>query len=175
VKDKEIWRDIPGYEGRYQASTMGHIRSVTRYIAGRSRNGTPFVRKCIGVTLQPGRYCKSGHVSVILGRRTSGKQVHRLIALTYLGDVPEGKEVLHNNGDPTDNRLCNLRYGTRTENILDVYRAGRRWRALNTDDVQEIRGYLLAGETGAAIARRMRISQSCVSAVKTGRTFKWLP
>jgi hypothetical protein len=58
--------------------------------------------------------------------------------LTFVGAPPDGMEVLHNNGDPTDNRLENLRYGTRTENILDVYRQGKVWRKLSVDDVQAI-------------------------------------
>lgn len=51
--------------------------------------------------------------------------VHRLVALAFIGPCPEGMEVLHINGEPDDNRLENLRYGTRAENVADTIRHGR--------------------------------------------------
>lgn len=123
---EEIWKDIPGYEGWYQASNMGRIRSVDRLVRGVCHHtGKAFYRKAKGKILRPVRYCKCGHVSVVLGHGAAGSPVHRLIMKTFAGEAPEGMEVLHKNGDPTDNRLENLRYGTRTENILDVYRQGK--------------------------------------------------
>jgi hypothetical protein len=142
---KEIWKDIPGYEGRYQASSFGRIKSLKRQVRGANpytRN--TFLRTLPERILRPGRYCKAGHVSVVLGRGTTGIPVHQLIMVTFVGESPKGMEVLHNNGDPTDNRLENLRYDTRTENILDVYRQGGRWRKLDIEDVFAIRYPLFA-------------------------------
>lgn len=171
----ERWKDIPVYEGRYQASTEGRIRSVDHQVRGCCHyTGKPFTRTIKGRILRPGRYCKAGHVSVVLGKGTAGKPVHQLILLTFIGPCPEGKEVLHRNGDPTDNRLANLHYGTRRENVLDVYQDGGRWRKLSTEDVQKIRRRLDAGEKGRDIAEDFGVSESTVSSVKTGRTFGWL-
>lgn len=170
----EVWKDIPGYEGRYQASTLGRIRSVTHQITQKGRSGTFFTRTIKGRILRPGRYCKSGHVSVVLGRGSNGKPVHQLVLLTFVGPAPKGQEVRHLNGDPTDNRLENLTYGTRTENILDVYRIGRRWRKLSAKEALDIRQKLANGESGASLSRRYSVSQSSVSKVKVGGTFWWL-
>ena len=170
---QEVWKDIPGYEGRYQASTEGRIRSVShrvRLVA----HGKETTRLMQGRVLRPGRYCKSGHVSVVLGHGAGGSPVHRLVALTFLGPAPDGCEVCHNDGDPTNNALSNLRYDTRSENIKDVLRQGGRWRRLTREDVQEIREMLKNGCGGAEIAKRFSISQNCVSAIKTGRAFGWL-
>ena len=107
----------------YKRQDMGRIRSLDQKVRGVCHfTGKEFYRNVNGRVLRPGQFCKSGHVSVVLGRGTPGRPVHQLVMLTFVGAPPDGMEVLHSNGDPTDNRLENLRYGTRTENILDVYR-----------------------------------------------------
>ena len=172
----ETWKDVPRYEGRYQASTLGRIKSLKRSIPSKNRyTDQPFMRTIPERILKPGRYCKSGHLSVVLGKGENGKPVHQIIMETFVGNAPIGMEVLHKNGDPTDNRLSNLRYGTRTENILDVYHQGKRWRKLHTDDVEEICFGLHCGISGVDLAEIYGVSQSTISAIKHGRTFEWLP
>ena len=171
----EVWKDIPGYEGKYQASTEGRIRSLDFEVNGICHfTGKSFTRRIKGKILRPGRYCKSGHVSVILGRGTSGKPVHQLVMRTFVGNPPEGEEVLHINGKPDDNRLANLRYGTRTDNILDVYWQGKRWRKLSIEDVYDIRFELLCGLKEFDIAERYDISEAAVNKIKNRRTYGWL-
>ena len=171
----EIWKDIPGYEGKYQASTEGRIRSLDYEVNCRNPyTGDLFKRTINGRVLRPGKFCKCGHLSVILGHGTSGKPVHQLIMRTFVGEPPLGMEVLHINGNPKDNRLENLRYGTRTENILDVYKQGGVWRKLSTDDVYAIRFGLLCGMKGIDLARAFDVSPSVISSIKVGRTFSWL-
>lgn len=170
----ETWKDIPGYEGSYQASSLGQIRSVDRAITQIGRWGTPFTRRLKGKILKPGRYCRSGHVSVVLGRGTVGKPVHQLVTLAFLGEPGLYEEVRHKNGDPTDNRIENLHYGTRTENILDVYHQGGRWRKLSIKDVIEIRKLLKSGKQGSAIARMFNVSESTISSIKRGASYSWL-
>ena len=171
----EEWRDIPGYEGKYQASSLGRIKSLKRMVRGRTHGGTPFLRSVPERVLKPGVYCKAGHLSVVLGHGENGRPVHQLIALTFLGDCPQGMEVLHLNGNPTDNRVENLRYGTRTQNILDVYHQGGVWRKLSITDVQSIRRMLDEGIRGSDVARAFNVSDSTISSIKRGRTFSWLP
>lgn len=171
----EQWKDIPGYEGVYQASTEGRIRSVDRIVYGRNwYTGKPFPRRLKGHILRPGRYCKAGHLSVVLGHGDAGIPVHQLIARTFIGPQPAKQEVRHKNGDPTDNRIANLEYGTRHENILDVYWQGKAWRTLTADDVRTIRERIEEGDTGRAIARDYGVTPSCISSIKTGRTYSWL-
>lgn len=172
---KEIWKNIPGYEGKYQASSEGRIRSLDHEVRGICHfTGKPFLRTVRGRVLKPGRYCKAGHLSVVLGNGTPGKPVHQLVMLAFAGPPPEGQEVLHINGDPNDNRLENLRYGTRTENILDVYRQGGLWRKLSIEDVYNIRFELLCGMKGCDIAKCHNVSDDTISKIKNGRTYSWL-
>ena len=171
----EVWKDIPGYEGQYQASTEGRVRSIDHFVRGVCHyTGKNFYRLVKGRILKPGRFCKSGHVSVVLRRGTNGIPVHRLIMKTFVGSAPTGMEVLHNNGIPTDNRLSNLRYGTRTENILDVYRQGGKWRKLSADDVGAIKFGFYCGYKGSELARMFGVSQITISNIKRGKIFSWL-
>ena len=172
--ETELWKDIPGYEGKYQASSLGRIRSLDRYIQQKSKRGRLHPHFHKGQVLKPGRFCKSGPVSVVLGHGAIGSPVHQLIALTFLGPCPEGMEVLHNNGDPTDNRSSNLRYGTKTENILDVFRQGGRWRKLNTDDVEAIRFGNWCGISSTELSLMFNVSYTTIRKVLTGRTFSCL-
>lgn len=104
----EIWKVIPGYEGRYEVSDQGRVKSYCRNREGR--------------LLKPGRM-PGGHLSVALGRGDS-QCVHKLVLLAFVGPAPDKHECCHNNGNPADNRLENLRWGTRRENILDAVRHG---------------------------------------------------
>lgn len=172
---EEIWKDIHGYEGQYQASNMGRIRSLDHKVRGTCHfTGEDFYRVIRGRVLKPGRYDKCGHISVVLGHGAHGSPVHQLVMKTFVGEPPEGMEVLHKNGDPTDNRLENLGYGTRTENILDVYKHGKVWRKLSVDDVEAIRFGLCCGISGKELSAMFEVSQSAISKIKMGRVFGWL-
>lgn len=171
----EYWKDIPGYEGEYQASTMGRIKSLERKArVVNPYTGKEFYRKVPERILKPAQYCKNGHLSLILRRGTQGQPVHQLVMKTFIGEIPEGMEVLHRNGNPKDNRLENLRYGTRTENILDVYYQGGKWRKLSIDDVDAIRFGLVCGIKGCELAKMFEVSDKTISSIKRGRTFVWL-
>ena len=166
----EEWRDIPGYEGRYQASNLGRIRSVARRV-NICHGATRLMR---GRVLRPAGQKRDPHLRVTLKHGGYGVLVHRLVAETFLGPCPEGQEVRHLDGDPLNNRVENLAYGTRRENIIDVYRIGRPWRTLTIADVVDIRRRLQEGERGVDLAREYGVGQACISAIKHGRTYAWL-
>lgn len=173
--EEEIWKDIPGFEGRYQASNQGRVRSLSRKVTGKNPYmNKPFIRTVKGRILKPARYAKSGHVSVVLGHGENGSPIHQLVMLAFVGPKPNGKEVLHRNVDPTDNRLTNLHYGSRSENIIDVYYQGKKWRKLSVDDVINIRQELLRGVSCKELAQRYGVAIGTISNIKVGRTFVWL-
>lgn len=133
----EVWRDIPGYEGRYQASNLGRVRSLDRYVkCARGGKGTRLLK---GRVLRPAGQQSDPHLRVVLGHKAPGSCVHTLVALAFIGPRPEGCDIRHLDGNPLNNHADNLAYGTRTENILDVYRIGRAWRTLTAEQVQTIR------------------------------------
>ena len=120
---QEVWKPVPGYEGRYEVSDQGRVRSLDRVVTQISRWGTPYTSNRKGRVLRPGP-SNFGHLSVVLGRRNT-KMVHDLVLRAFIGPPPDMHECCHNNGDPADNRLENLRWGTRSENIMDSVRQGK--------------------------------------------------
>ena len=135
----EDWRAVPGWEGLYEVSDQGRVRSLPRV----TRGGFSGTRRISGKVLSP-VYTVSGHVGVMLqdGERVFRSGIHRLVMLAFVGPCPEGMEVCHNNGIPDDNRLENLRYGTRSENIYDAVKHRAHWQSKKTHCP---RGHSLSG------------------------------
>lgn len=114
----ETWRQIPGHPG-YEVSDHGRVRSVDRYVE--TTNGQRrFYR---GQMLRPGR-AKSKHVTVAIGKGNS-QYVHTLVLTAFVGPCPPGHECLHKDDIHDDNRLERLRWGTRSENMLEAWANGR--------------------------------------------------
>lgn len=119
----ERWLPVVGYEGYYEVSDQGRIRSLPRLIV--RRNGSRLNYR--GKTLNPYISPKDGYLRTPLsvqGVHTAPLLVHRLIAEAFLGPCPEGQEVRHLDGNPANNVLTNLTYGTHAENSADMLRHG---------------------------------------------------
>ena len=114
----EVWRPIAGYEGRYEVSNMGPVRSLSTY------------RSTSGGILKPWVQNKGYHYVTL--RRVDGRRetfgVHRPVLETFVGPCPEGHQAAHDNGDPSVNTVRNLRWATAKENIADRTRHGRTRR-----------------------------------------------
>lgn len=117
----ETWRPISDWEGFYEVSDLGGIRTMPRIVT--RSNGAKMTLRGVLRKLPPG---KNGYVSVTLSKPGDSRQryVHQIVLETFHGPCPEGMEVLHGNGIRTDNRLSNLRYGTRSENNTDSIQHG---------------------------------------------------
>lgn len=166
---QEEWRDIPGHEGSYQVSDLGRVRSLSRRVRMVAR-GTEATRIVPGRILRPGRMA-SGHVSVAVGNGNS-RLVHALVLEAFVGVKPDGAECRHLNGEPSDNRLSNLAWGTRSDNLRDDKWHGKRrkvWR-LTPSDVLQIKENLRSGVMASTVARQYGVSQSTICDIKKGRT-----
>lgn len=166
MDEQEVWKDIPGTEGAYQASSLGRIRSVERRIPS-IFNGEPCTRRVGGGVLKP-RIMKSGHLVVDLGRIRRHAPVHALVALTFIGPRPQGLEVCHRDGNPTNNAIDNLRYDTRTNNLLDRYLAGGTLGKLKLPEISAIMRRIEEGKATAEIAQEFNVCTGTINRIKRG-------
>ena len=168
---KEIWVAIPGYEDRYEASNMGRVRSLDRIVMcqGPVKGCYPSRKK--GRILRPGP-SNFGHLSVVLGRNQT-RMVHDLVLRSFVGPPPTKHECCHINGDPKDNRLSNLRWGTRSENNIDAVRHGRKSK-LTAKQVVAIRRQLKIHVHGkqTQLAKRYGVSLCTINAIKFNRVYR---
>ncbi len=174
----EEWRDIPGFEGFYQASSEGRVRSIDRF-----DNRNRFLQSHLlkpafaGMRKYPRLFvvlsCDGIHKSCL---------VHGLVTLAFIGEVPEGKQVNHLDGNPLNNRLVNLEYVTPKENIHHAYEHGLKpigsehHKAIFTEaDIPVIRARHAQGESMASIARSLNVSKSAVDHIVNRRNWKQIP
>ena len=155
----EIWKDIPGYEGRYQASNLGRIK-------GPRGLNKPFINRdgYLVATLYAGRE----------KRRTGA---HRLVAMAFIPNPEEKEQINHKNGIRTDNRVENLEWVTCSENNLHrrrVLRGGggrpkRPVRCLETEVV-----YPSISEASKATGAGMeKILMCCQGKRKSTNGLRW--
>lgn len=185
----EIWKDIRDYEGLYQASNWGRIRSLDRYeVVGKAKR----FRK--GKILKAVK-TKRGYLKVGLCKAGKMKQflVHRLVYETFNGVIPEGMDVNHINEIKTDNRYPeNLNLMNRKNNIN--WGTGIKRRAEKrigtkapwvieaksdpvlqlTLDEELVKEWPSAAEAGRNGFSHQNISACCLGKRKTYKGFKWV-
>jgi hypothetical protein len=125
----EKWRALPGYEGIYEVSDQGNVKSLSRKIWHPHRGELQLQERIL-------RPANTRYGKRMVALRKDGKSrsflVHRLVLEAFVGTAPEGTEACHTNDIGHDNRLENLRWDTRRENIFDQVRNGRHWSARKT-------------------------------------------
>lgn len=174
----EIWRPVPDYEGLYEVSNLGQIRSVGRDVSN-NRGGLRYMPDLV---LTPHINTKrGGYHSVTLskdgGRKTA--YIHTTVLLVFVGPRPSPEmEGCHGDGDPSNNRLDNLRWDTPVNNAADRQLHGTQVRGedsnkavLTAEKVREIR-QRAEEETATDIARSYGISRQQVMRIIRGEQWK---
>lgn len=116
------WLPVIGLEGLYEVSDQGDVQSLDRWV----RCGQWGRRLVAGQRMTP-QPLNGGHLFVYLSDGSGGKRgflVHRMVLEAFVGPCPDGMEALHWDDDPFNNKLTNLRWGTRSENMRDKVRNG---------------------------------------------------
>ena len=155
---QEVWKAIPGYEGRYEVSDQGRVRS--------------FVKNKLGVIRKQTRSVY-GHMYVSLGRGVN-VTVHSLVLRAFLSERPLGYECCHNDGNPANNFLGNLRWDTHRENIRDIFRqAANKSQKLTPTQVLHIK-QSFDQEGAAKLAQQYGVTLKAITDVKKGRTYAYI-
>lgn len=172
----ERWAPFPNYEGLYEVSDLGRVRSLDRM--GLGRNGHPRLFKGRILTPCAGNSGR-GYLQVTL-RRVSGPPrsvvVHRAVLLAFLGQPPEGMEACHGPRGKDVNTLANLRWDTRAANVLDKARFGRTVEGekngnslLTEEKVAEIRA---SDARNIDLARRFGVTDTLISLIRKGKAWR---
>lgn len=158
--DSEEWRPVPGWEGRYEVSNLGRILSL--------RAGTRKV-------LRPQRGTPYGHRKVLLGATRDKVWIHRLVLQVFVGEPPPGHIARHLDGDPTNNAVSNLKWGTPAENNADMMRHGRTSRGERSAQSKLTEGQVAAIRQmlgpARVVAEMYGISQTTVYSIWKRRTW----
>lgn len=171
----EIWKDIPGYKGYYQASNLGRIKSVDRIVTRDSyyihkMNIKGEIRK---PTNHPSGYlriplCKNGIVKL--------KYVHGLIMLSFVGVKPKGYDVDHIDKNRTNNNMTNLRYITIKENRGVIGNSHAKKKAVLQYDLKgKIINEFESGSEAYRITKinYRNISNACLGIVESAGGYIW--
>ncbi len=170
----ERWLPITGWPG-YDVSDWGRVQSYWG-AGGRGEHG----KKAIGLTpkLIGGYIEQSGHTSVLLYRNQSTEKrrvkIHTLVLEAFVGPRPKGKWGCHNDGNPANNRLENLRWDTPQSNSLDALRHGSAATSLMEADIPTICERIEAGESDTAIGRLWNVSGVTIGGIRSGRIWSHL-
>ena len=170
----EEFRPVVGFEGVFEVSNLGTVRSLERTLSDgrtwKARTLTP--KKTTQYGHQQVRLCHDGH---------HWRSVHRLVLEAFVGSCPDGMECAHNDGNPENNSLDNLRWATRKENHADkrghgtLLRGGKANGAkLSEDMVREIRRLARNGTKQRSIANTFAVTESNISQIIKGKTWSWV-
>lgn len=178
TNSNEIWKDIPGFEGWYQVSPDGRVKSMARSTPTRNRWGPCTYN-------QPekeifGRIDRDGYrkLTLCVEGKISRKFAHTLVALTYIGPRPSPEhQVAHWDGDRLNNQFTNLRWATAAENSQDKVRHGstsnqfgerHSQNKLTEDMVREIRATPYYRGFDREYAKKFGVKEQAIGKVRRG-------
>jgi hypothetical protein len=169
----EEWRHVVGYEGAYEVSSLGRVRSVVRDVSGKSGSTRTLPSRIRAASANRDGYLQLGLSKDGVFR---SHKVATLVALAFLGPRPLGTEIAHEDGDKTNNTPGNLSYKTKVENTNDKRRHGTLAQGsmipqakLNADQVREIRN---DSRYGRVIASAYGVHPSTIYSIKAGKHWR---
>lgn len=170
---EEIWKDIQGYEGLYQVSNFGRIKSLSRLIF--RKNGNNYSTKEIIMTLV---FTKNKYLTIKLRKGDSSIRffIHRLVAKAFIPNPEMKKQINHLDGNKTNNLVSNLVWSTQSENIRHAFENGLNYRGEDSINAklteQQVKYIKHQGGSTSELALNFGVSKSTISEIKSGRNWK---
>lgn len=126
----EIWKDIIGYEGMYQISNLGRVKSLSRVIQKKS-GSTGISKEKIMASAD-----NQGYRIIYLHKDAQKEKftIHRLVATAFICNTENKTDINHINGIKSDNSIYNLEWVTKSENTLHAYRTGLKKSLKGSDN-----------------------------------------
>ena len=171
-KQIEIWKNIPNFDGIYQVSNLGRIRSVDKYIEVESNNqfvNYTIVKKIEGRILKQNKMpCGYLKVNLRKDRKEVTKRVHRLVAEAFIPNPKNLPQVNHKDCNRLNNNVDNLEWVTAKENsIYSVLYGARKPKLLECEE--EIYQKLIKGKTVRELAEEYNVSTMPIMNIKRKR------
>jgi hypothetical protein len=168
----ERWKPIADYEGQYEVSNLGRVKSLARTYTGVSNN-KPVIKPLRERVLRPVKVAGYWTVQLCRGGIPIRFYVHRLVASAFVRNPLQLNEVNHLDSCRTNNHWSNLEWTTRAGNLLHAGAKGHMGRPkLTTAKVRSIRAAVAAGRTQTSVARVHGVTPSDVSALVRRATWK---
>ncbi len=150
---QENWASVPEFEGLYEVSDNGNVRSVTRSVTQLGKDGRYFTRPYYGRVLIP-RKAKNGYLYLSLSKDgvSKTKKIHRLVAICFVENVNGKQYVNHIDGDKVNNCAWNLEWVTHRENITHSIDKGLTKPNEYGKNARSFKGVILAIKNGKVVA-----------------------
>jgi len=175
---KEIWKEIENFKA-YEVSNLGNVRSIERLVNHPS--GGKAIRRSVMLKKLPD---KDGYLKVNLkvNKKTNTRTVHRLVASAFIPNPKNKPQVNHIDGVKNNNIVENLEWNTLSENRTHAYNTGlqngkaregikNNFHKLKENEVKII---LESKSKQLELARKFNVTQSCISNIRTGKSWKHL-
>lgn len=174
----EIYKDIPGFEGMYQVSNYGNVKSLKRAITRSDGFIQHLKERILGLRIDDKGYpC----VNLSKNRVSKNHKIHRLIAITFLGAQSAKQVVNHIDGCKTNNLITNLEITTYSGNTIHAFRTGLKKNKKGQDNylakltnmqALEIREKNSDGLSIKKLAKEYNVSPNCIWGIVKNLTYK---
>lgn len=176
VHSTVTYKAIPGFPG-YRVGDDGSVWSSIGSGGRQVKAERPW--KLLKPNLIRNRSRKVVSTQVLLTPGKNHRLVHRLVLEAFVGPCPDGMEGCHNDGNAANNTLANLRWDTRSANVVDAYRhgtlphgEGHHRAKMTAGKVRTMRGMWAAGTSMRELARRFGVTHQNVAAIVARKTWK---